>query len=74
MFSAKGNAPVALMRHSAMRRTRTGLDCRSVLFRLAPAGIRRSIRTRMTSPFRAHRISALRYRFCSRARILTLRT
>jgi len=45
-----------------------------VLFRLAPAWIRRSIRTRMTSSFRNHRICALRYRFCSRAKTLALRT
>ncbi len=43
-----------------------------VLFRLAPAWIRRSIRIRMTSLFQVHCITALRYRFCSRARILTL--
>jgi len=43
-----------------------------VLFRLAPAWIRRSIRKRMTSLFRVHRINALRSRFCSRAKTLAL--
>ncbi len=45
MFSAGASAPVALMRHSALRRTRTGLDCP-----LCPV----SACTRGDSPFHPH--------------------
>ena len=45
MFSARGNAPVALVQHSAMRRTRTGLDCP-----VCPV----SACTRVDSPFHPH--------------------
>ena len=88
MFSAGVEPPVALMRHSAMHRTRTGLDCP---YRPVSACTRvdspfhplwKSVRLfshwkqdfqiRMTSLFRVHRISALRYRFCSRAKTLAL--